>query len=199
MEIRDRSLVGEEIILDGKSATVHFILHSTLVDCRIRCSSKGRMLAISDTTFDGCVFDQRVALSDFDFTRSRFSNSKFKGKYVGVDFGSKHPSGGISECDFTDASLHLCRFYGDGSVASRFAGWPFVAIPFPGSGLRVVQGAVDVSGLEVLLGVLSRQSPECSCVVIDMRTVSREQSIDLEDLKAMFAPYVHEGECESKI
>lgn len=110
--IRGCTLRGCDITIDVPKGGPS-IYRCKLVDCTINV--KRRMK-------DACFFDS-------DYTRC-----KFKGKFLGMDFGrspwpdpltgklDKH--GDLIDCDFTEATLDLCRFFNVDITRQKFAPWP---------------------------------------------------------------------------
>ena len=70
---------------------------------------------------------------------SDYVSCRFKGRYIGVDFGrSPWPNpidkkfdeyGELIDCDFTEATLDLCRFFSVDLARQKFAPWPQFVIP----------------------------------------------------------------------
>ncbi|MEZ0191460.1 hypothetical protein AB9X41_19815 [Ralstonia solanacearum] len=71
-----------------------------------------RGVVFGGVTMIGGVFDQKIRLEDFPFQKVHFSKVKFKGEYFGCDFGDWDDVrvSSISDCDFSEASMHGCRF-----------------------------------------------------------------------------------------
>jgi hypothetical protein len=95
------------------------IRHSRLIDCTIECTKK--------------MTDRRLP----KFFSSDYVRCKFIGRFDGVDFGrdprpySGKPDefGEFIDCDFTQSTLDLCRFFSVDITSQRFAPWPQFVIP----------------------------------------------------------------------
>ena len=90
-----------------------------LVDCTIECTRK--------------MTDRRLPR----FFSSDYVRCKFIGHFDGVDFG-RDPSpysgkpdefGEFVDCDFTQSTLDLCRFFSVDIAKQKFAPWPQFVIP----------------------------------------------------------------------
>lgn len=100
----------------------HVVLHgfrpsiydSQLTDCVIECTKR--------------ITDRRLP----KFFSSDYVRCKFVGRFDGVDFGrDPNPSTGkvdefgeFIDCDFTQSTLDLCRFFSVDIGRQRFAPWP---------------------------------------------------------------------------
>lgn len=90
-----------------------------LIDCTIECTKK--------------ITDRRMP----KFFSSDYVRCKFIGRFEGVDFGrDPHPYSGkpdefgeFIDCDFTQSTLDLCRFFSMDITKQRFAPWPQFVIP----------------------------------------------------------------------
>jgi hypothetical protein len=95
-------------------ALIPSIRHSRLIDCTIECTKK--------------MTDRRLP----KFFSSDYVRCKFIGRFEGVDFGrdpnpySGEPDefGEFIDCDFTQSTLDLCRFFSVDVARQRFASWP---------------------------------------------------------------------------
>ncbi len=86
-----------------------------------------------------CTIDVKRRMKDSSFFGSDYTRCKFKGKFLGMDFGRSpwpHPGTGhfyefgeLVDCDFTEATLDLCRFFNVDIARQKFAPWPQFVIP----------------------------------------------------------------------
>jgi hypothetical protein len=82
-----------------------------------------------------CVIEAGASLANFRWHRATFENCTFCGTYVGSDFGKRSdeplPHGDIHACDFADARLVSCSFYGCDVSSLKLPAWPCFTILEP--------------------------------------------------------------------
>lgn len=87
-----------------------------------------------------CTLIQKTPLKHIRAFGNRYEGCTFKGKFLGVDFG-RDPDmdpvsktwdtlGELIDCDFTQATLDLCRFYSVDISRQTFAPWPQFVVPY---------------------------------------------------------------------
>lgn len=124
MDINNQSLQGETINIASKE---EFDLRngSVLKDCQITNRATSRNLLFLQSVIEGGIFDTKVRLNELRWLRVKLHGVTFKGKFVGNDFGTKaeiyENLGEIRDCDFTEASVHLCRFFNCDIASNKFA------------------------------------------------------------------------------
>ena len=94
---------------------------------------------ILDSQLTNSTVETKKRMKDARFFGSDYIGCKFKGKFSGVDFGrSPWPGpltnemdkyGDMVDCDFSEATLDLCRFFNVGIARQKFAPWPQFVIP----------------------------------------------------------------------
>jgi hypothetical protein len=107
--------------------------------------------AIRWSRLTDCEIIVKRLARDFQMTDTHFRRCKFTGKYFDTVFGStdlepmrKGCTGGLEDCDFSQASLHMCSFHNCDPNTLKFPSWPhftvinpwknrddWMAIPFP--------------------------------------------------------------------
>jgi hypothetical protein len=97
-----RQIVEKRVIKFIEPNMTHKIAGNTLIDCLIHAVKPQRNSQLYST---------------------RFINCRFKGTFIGIDFGSGRGRdegfGRIETCDFSEARLHGCRFTNTDVVASK--------------------------------------------------------------------------------
>jgi hypothetical protein len=135
--ITGKDLKNETILLGAQGAMS--IVSCTLENCH---------LIVDEVQPGNCVFSSHLRGCTIEFTRkvkncrifsSDYVECTFIGKFYGVDFGRSHrPNvitgeidelGELIDCDFTQATLDLCRFFGVDLSSQKFAPWPQFVIP----------------------------------------------------------------------
>ncbi len=139
------------VMVHGFSPSIY---DSQLTDCVIECTKR--------------ITDRRLP----KFFSSDYVRCKFVGRFDGVDFG-RDPSpysgkpdefGELVDCDFTQSTLDLCRFFSVDINRQRFARWPQFVIPHQ---RRVVaaQAGLSLPGkLGVHIALALRQDPSLNAI-----------------------------------
>lgn len=135
--ISDQHLVGETIRIGDDWA--ESIVRCTLEKCHIIVDVPRGGAHIHDSQLTDCTIETKKRMKDSWFFSSNYTRCKFKGKFAGMDFGrSPWPDpltremdkyGDLVDCDFTDATLDLCRFFNVDINQQKFAPWPQFVIP----------------------------------------------------------------------
>ncbi len=130
--ISDQHLVGETIRIGDDWA--ESIVRCTLENCHIIVDVPRGGAGIHDCQLTECTIETKKRMKDSWFFDSDYTRCKFKGKFLGMDFGrspwpdpltgelDKH--GDLIDCDFTEATLDLCRFFNVDITRQKFAPWP---------------------------------------------------------------------------
>ena len=130
--ISDQHLVGETIRIGDDWA--ESIVRCTLENCHIIVDVPRGGAGISLSQLQDCTIETKKRMKDAWFFGSDYTRCKFKGKFLGMDFGrspwpdpltgelDKH--GDLIDCDFTEATLDLCRFFNVDITRQKFAPWP---------------------------------------------------------------------------
>lgn len=136
--IRDRHLVGETLLLSSEGARA--IVDCTLENCHIIVDRKDHIVAIGNSKFIRCALEFKHKLKNAQLVSSDYIQCSFKGKFDGVDFGrwpepdpltkQMDELGDVVDCDFTQATLDLCRFFGVDIGRQKFATWPQFVLPY---------------------------------------------------------------------
>lgn len=136
--IRDRHLVGETLLVGDEGAYV--LLRCTLENCRILVDTKDNSIGIMNSKLTNCALEFKHKLKNARLVGSDYIQCSFKGKFDGVDFGrwpAPNPLtkqmdelGDVVNCDFTQATLDLCRFFSVDIGRQKFATWPQFVLPY---------------------------------------------------------------------
>lgn len=121
----------EENILIGDGGVIA-VLECELVNCAVTIDDKYHSLFRS--RLKDCIIVQKNHLKNIPAFGNRYERCTFRGKFFGVDFG-RDPHidpvsktwdtlGELIDCDFTQATLDLCRFFSVDIHRQKFAPWP---------------------------------------------------------------------------
>jgi hypothetical protein len=123
----NRVIENERIELHDKDA-LYFLGHElTLRHCSLSLRAPAKRLHVNKTLFEDCDIVAERVLKNFQWSHAHLKGCRFKGKFIGNDFGELPHSpgeGSIEDCDFTEAELHQTRFLGCDARTLRFPPWP---------------------------------------------------------------------------
>lgn len=134
--VRHQRLENEHILVgDGG---VIAVIDCEVVNCEITIADTH--LSVYDSRLYNCTLIQKTPLKHRRAFTNRYEGCTFKGKFLGVDFG-RDPAmdpvsktwdtlGELIDCDFTQATLDLCRFYSVDISRQTFAPWPQFVVPY---------------------------------------------------------------------
>jgi hypothetical protein len=135
--IEGRRLRDEMIWLGDEWA--QSIVQCELQNCHLVLDSAGSYARIFRSKLHRCTVEAKRKMKNTSFFGCDFIDCSFKGKYYGVDFGrSPWPDdvtkqfdqyGELIDCDFTQATLDLCRFFSVDINRQTFAPWPQFVVP----------------------------------------------------------------------
>uniref|UniRef100_UPI00104D40AE hypothetical protein n=1 Tax=unclassified Variovorax TaxID=663243 RepID=UPI00104D40AE len=127
---------------NGESITIRpddIFLKCEFLDCHIVLDMHRGNPGIFDSQVVNCLIEAKRTLMNGRFFRSRYVDCRFKGRFGSVDFGrspwadplgNEDHLGELRDCDFSAATLNLCRFFHVEISRQRFASWPQFVIPF---------------------------------------------------------------------
>jgi len=135
--IRERHLKNEVLKIDGQHLLS--IVNCQLEGCNILIDSPNGVDGFLDCQLDDCVIEVNKKRKRSVFFGSEFKNCTFKGGIKDADFGRSRPDhpvfekfnrlGSIVDCDFTQATLDMCRFFEVDLSRQKFAPWPQFVVP----------------------------------------------------------------------
>lgn len=167
-------------------------LHCTLERCHVRVH--GFTPAIRHSQLTDCVVECTKRITDRrlpKFFSSDYVGCKFVGRFDGVDFGrdpnpySGKPDefGALVDCDFTQSTLDLCRFFSVDTSRQRFAQWPQFIIE-GGRRLAVAESGYDCPGeLSRYVALGKSEHPAVTAVTGTVEGFTKRYGVTAEELK----------------
>jgi uncharacterized protein YjbI with pentapeptide repeats len=135
--IKERRLEGEALNIDGERLIA--IVDCQLEGCNIAINSLNGADGLLDCKIQNCTIEVSKKRNRSVFLGSDFQGCNFKGNIRNADFGrsrTDHPVfekfnrlGSIVDCDFTQATLDMCRFFEVDLSRQKFASWPQFVVP----------------------------------------------------------------------
>jgi hypothetical protein len=137
VKFREQVLDNADLLLTDQEANS---LGPDLVvkGCRITLQLNAKKLTlVDDIQFIDCDITAKRQLRDFRWHSAFLQGCRFHGRFIGNCFGRRtdpySPSGGIERCDFSDAILDMCAFYGCDTTSLVFPKWPSFTLLNPGA------------------------------------------------------------------
>lgn len=143
----------------GNHRFVDYLSHgSVLEDCTIEIAGASRGIIFHGATLRRCEIKMKRRFTNYSWHAVRLEQCVFQGSIFGCDFGPRpdaypnDPVGALISCDFSQALLHMCRFFRSEIDAIGLPEWPcftildpeenaieWLSIPFPESYRQVEQ------------------------------------------------------------
>jgi hypothetical protein len=123
----NQDIENERLELSDRNS-LYFLGHNlTLRRCTLVLGVPAKRLHINQTRIIECTIEVSRLLKNFRWDSAHLMGCRFKGRFVGNDFGewpSSPNQGGIVDCDLAAARLHQTRFLGCDASTLRFPRWP---------------------------------------------------------------------------
>lgn len=134
--IKKQRLENERIFI-GEGGVIA-VIDCELFNCTLTVSNM--LLSLYRCRLYDCTILQKNLLKNVHAFGNRYERCTFKGKFLGVDFGrdpwidpitkTYDQLGELIDCDFTQATLDMCRFFGVDVHRQQFAPWPQFVVPY---------------------------------------------------------------------
>jgi hypothetical protein len=154
IKFRDQEIANEQLVLDSRAELYYLGPALTLRNCTLVVKIPAKALVVTQTRLIDCTLEVARVLKNFQWDHAHLLGCRFKGRFVGNDFGSRRGAteGSIVDCDFSEAHLDGTRFLDCDIRTLRFPRWPFFTLfdPVRRSGeLRALPWPTEVGRLEV--------------------------------------------------
>ncbi len=189
--ISDHHLVGETIRIGDDWA--ESIVRCTLENCHIIIDVPRGGPGIHDCQLTECTIEAKRRMKDSSFFGSDYTRCKFKGKFSGMDFGrSPWPIPGtdipfkygrLIDCDFTEATLDLCRFFNVDIARQKFAPWPQFVIPHDRELVAAGSNSSWPGKFAEYLAVAAQENPALTATAGTVAYFMKRNAITQEELQ----------------
>lgn len=189
--ISDQHLVGETIRIGDDWA--ESIVRCTLENCHVIIDVPRGDAGIHDCQLTECTIETKRRMNDSRFFGANYIRCNFKGKYDGMDFGrSPWPIPGtdipfkygeLVDCDFTEATLDMCRFFNVDITRQKFAPWPQFVIPYASKVIAAKLPKKWPGKFGVHMRLVPRQNPALVATTGTVADYLKEWAITLEELE----------------
>lgn len=186
MKIKDTVIVEQTLLLDSDQLNV-LGPDLELRGCAVVSEADSVHLAFAGATIIGGVFDQRTPLEDFHFERAHFRSVRFKGSYFGCDFGDWDDvqKSSISDCDFSEANLHNCRFLNCDIAGIRTSRWPTFIFNNPSAARDFVRSNAWPRSIGSILDIYTDTDPQCVAMIGNAEVLAGDASLTADEIRSL--------------
>lgn len=188
MEICNETLVGETINIDAQDDMI-IGPGAVLNECLVVSRATEKYLRIVNSTMSGGMFFTKVRLMNHRWHRIKLYGVTFKGKFVGNDFGRLggvyDNLGDIRDCNFVDASVHLCRFFQCDLSTMSFAP-NHVVIQHTRSAQDELTSLSWPSEVAGLVRIFAEDYEELSFYVFDISVLAKDKKLSEAQVREAF-------------
>jgi hypothetical protein len=169
--------------------SLYFLGHNlTLRRCTLVLRLPAARLHINKTRIIDCTIEAKKALKNFQWNKTHLKGCRFKGRFIGNDFGGwpdTPDEGGIEDCDFTTASLDGCRFIGCDARTLRFPPWPCFTLFEPVRRWRELSAVAWPGEVGRKVASFAERLPETSAVTYSAPEFAKSYGTSPEAIKAV--------------
>jgi hypothetical protein len=189
--VSDRHLIGEVIRIGDDWA--ESLVRCKLEDCHIIVDVPRGGPPIRLSQLRHCTIEAKRRMKNSWFFGSDYISCTFKGKFDGMDFGrSPRPDpitgemdeyGDLVDCDFTEATLEMCRFFNVDISRQKFAPWPQFVVPYANEVLAAKLQREWPGKFGVHMRLVPRQNPALVATTGTVSDYLKEYDISQEELE----------------
>lgn len=193
MNLKNQTLVGEELIIDDTKSFNAIGKDVVLKDCKIKISVPTKALGIRGKIIGGEVTVKKE-LHGFHWLEAHLEGVRFTGSLTNNRFGNLNGYGNsegfITKCNFRDTRLRDCEFFNCDVESIVFPGWPCICIKNIDLIHREISSYDVPDSLADFLDYIEDDDlcdDDLVALTLDCEKISKKESIPMEDLKAWAA------------
>lgn len=185
---RNREITNEQLVLESRTELYYLGPALTLRNCTLIVKVPRKALVLNQTRLIDCTIEVTRVLKNYQWGSVHLSGCKFKGRFVGNDFGHRldMAEASIMDCDFSEAHLDGTRFLDCDTRTLRFPRWPYFTLFDPvrrSAELRTLPWPPEVGRLEV--ECLAEAPPETMAVTYSAVDLAKRRHTTSEAIKAV--------------
>jgi hypothetical protein len=185
---RDREIDNEQLVLESRTELYYLGPALTLRNCTLVVKIPAKALVLNQVHLIDCTIEVTRVLKNFGWEHAHLTGCRFKGRFVGNDFGNRRDTnkGTIVDCDFSEAHLDGTRFLDCDTHTLRFPRWPYFTLLDPvrrSDELRTLPWPPEVGRLEV--ECLAEAPPETMAVTYSAVDLAKRRHTTSEAIKAV--------------
>jgi hypothetical protein len=189
IQFSDQEITNEQLILDSATELYYLGHNLTLRNSTLVIKVPARALVIARTQLIDCTIEVKRELKNFRWGSAFLKGCKFKGRFVGNDFGEQPYSpgeGGLENCDFTEAHVDASRFLACDTRTLRLPSWPCFTLFDPvrrWRELRALEWPGDIG--PVVVEGFAEYPPTSVAVTYSASSLAKKSGTTPEAIKAV--------------
>jgi len=189
MNLQNVKLYGKAISIDD-NGLVNLIgddveLHDCSLDIKVGAQSLDVQGLIRDSTLVS-----KSPLAGMSWLDVSFRNCTFIGVFKENEFGSLDGhSGSCESCDFSEAELDDCTFYGEFFDSHIFPLWPCLTISEPHLNFCEMMSAARGGAFEDEVGGIEFLDPSARLIAYNSSTLSLRAGVEVNDVHNFFKSF----------
>lgn len=189
MNLQNTVIRGQEIVIDDAS-TFNAIGDGVVSeDCVIRCHVPSKSLSIRGELIRTRVVVKKK-LRGFSWPEARLRECMFEGVFQENEFGTVSNMRGFCEsCNFENADLDDCIFYGLSSESHTFARWPQLVLMQPHANLGEMQARPKSDALAIIVDSTEYLDEEATAITYNAESLAKRSAISVEEIREFFSQF----------
>jgi hypothetical protein len=188
VNLEEKELENERLELGA--GTIYFLGPGlTLRNCALVLRVPARDLIIPEARFLQCTIDVRKELKNFLWEHAELKGCRFTGRLSGNDFGrwpySERAPGSIKDCDFTEARLDGCRFFGCDIDTLRLPSWPCFTLLEPARRSRELNAIAWPGMMGIAVNAFARYPESTAAITFWAPSVAQWAGTTVEEIRTV--------------
>lgn len=189
MNLQDTVIKGEEIVIDDSKCFNAIGSGVLLEKCTIRCNVPAKSLGIRGKLVDSLVI-AGSHLSGFSWLEAKLFRCTFQGVFKDNEFGTiSGLNGNCESCDFSDADLEDCSFYGKSAESHTFPKWPYFVILNPHRHLAEMQKCPQPDQIADVVNSIKFLDEEASAITFNSESLAQEPGLSIGEVQGFFSQF----------
>ncbi|QDT25172.1 hypothetical protein Enr10x_04670 [Gimesia panareensis] len=189
MNLQDTVIKGEEIVIDDSKSFNAIGSGVVLEKCTIRCSVPAQSLSIRGKLVGSLVIAESH-LTGFSWLEAKLNSCTFQGVFKENEFGTLSGSNGSCEsCDFSEADLEDCSFFGTSSESLTFPKWPYFVILNPHRHLAEMQDRPKHDRIADVVDSIEFLDEEASAITYNSGSLAQRLGLSIGEVQSFFSQF----------
>ena len=189
MKISGEHIIGQEIIIDDGKTRNSIKPDAILEDCTLRLRVPSNKLMIRGTLINTTISMEKKNANYYWFY-AKLIQCTFIGTIVENNFGPVGDFDGKCEsCDFSNAKLESCQFFGDSVESHIYPSWPYLTIINPLQNLDTMISREETGNMPEIVDALEYANKELRAIVYNANMLAKRHDIDVETIKQFFSQF----------
>jgi len=190
MNLQNKTIQNKEILIDNSSIFNTIGTDVILKNCTVRCFVPANSLGIRGTLIDTTIIIEKK-FTNFSWLEANLEACKFIGTLDNNQFGTKQKGVGSAKgCDFSEAKIDDCLFFGEDSSSHIFPLWPNFTILNPKENLADLHKVMDKDEIiEDIVDSIEFFDKELGAITFDAKQLAKELGVKTDEIKKSIASF----------